>query len=172
MDRTHKYEPPNYDGQLSEESSQHRLERELKLERLYADLEKSRGIDRLKLQAEIDLAEQALSYQGANPKKLPFSELKEFVQHPHSDDRIENDYRARIRNRATAIRAFCVGCMGGDTAAVRRCASITCPLYPFRLGKDPLRGWDIPKVLTMDDEDDDDIGEFDEGNEGDDKDAN
>ena len=36
-----------------------------------------------------------------------------------------------------AIRAKCLDCMGGHTKEVRMCDSVDCPLYPFRLGKNP-----------------------------------
>lgn len=89
---------------------------------------------------------------------------------PDRDDGpIENKYRAAIKNRATAIRAYCVGCMGGSVSDVRDCTSLTCPLHPFRMGKDPLRGWDIPKVEEIElPEDGDDIEGFEEGDEDDD----
>jgi len=37
-------------------------------------------------------------------------------------------------SRRAAIRQFCLTCMGGDLAEVRRCASSECPLHPFRMG--------------------------------------
>lgn len=37
-------------------------------------------------------------------------------------------------SRRAAIRMFCLTCMGGDTAEVRRCASTDCPLHLFRMG--------------------------------------
>ena len=36
-----------------------------------------------------------------------------------------------------AIRAFCLDCMCGQQAEVRRCPCQNCPLYPFRLGHNP-----------------------------------
>ena len=38
-----------------------------------------------------------------------------------------------------AIRANCVACMGGSERTVRDCAAAKCPLWPFRMGKNP---WD------------------------------
>jgi len=38
--------------------------------------------------------------------------------------------------RAKVIRLFCLQCVGGVKAEVRRCtAKDTCPLYPYRLGR-------------------------------------
>lgn len=48
-------------------------------------------------------------------------------------------YRGRIRNRATAIRAFCMYCMGGYRKYVADCQSVDCALHGFRMGGDPHR---------------------------------
>jgi len=48
-------------------------------------------------------------------------------------------YRARVKNRATAITAMCVVCTGGRKA-VTECAATTCPLWAFRFGGDPFYG--------------------------------
>lgn len=47
-------------------------------------------------------------------------------------------YRNRIRNRATAITACCVDCVG-SRKNVTECAAIECPLWAFRLGSNPFR---------------------------------
>ena len=39
----------------------------------------------------------------------------------------------------SAIRAFCLECMGWSPEEVKNCTSITCPLFPFRLGHDPSK---------------------------------
>lgn len=36
-----------------------------------------------------------------------------------------------------AIRKFCVECMGFSVYEIPRCTSPLCPLYPFRMGKNP-----------------------------------
>jgi hypothetical protein len=46
--------------------------------------------------------------------------------------------RPRV-SRGDAIRANCIDCAGGNAAEVRRCAMLTCPLWPFRMGTDPYR---------------------------------
>ena len=38
-----------------------------------------------------------------------------------------------------AIRARCLDCTGFQKAEVRRCEETTCPLHPFRFGKNPNR---------------------------------
>jgi hypothetical protein len=38
-----------------------------------------------------------------------------------------------------AVRAKCLDCSGGSPAEVTDCRVPTCPLYPFRLGRNPWR---------------------------------
>jgi hypothetical protein len=38
-----------------------------------------------------------------------------------------------------AIRAHCVDCSGHLRAEVRRCPVANCPLFPFRMGRNPNR---------------------------------
>ena len=42
-------------------------------------------------------------------------------------------------NPLRAIRRKCIDCCGGSFKEVRLCTSYTCPLFPFRLGKNPGR---------------------------------
>ena len=146
MVQHHKTNPEYYGSQLSDEASQHRANLEKKLTDLYENLNECESpIEEVKLQRVIDRCETQLAFQGANPKHVDFDELKEHIRLPIGDA-IENKYRARISSRATGIRAFCVQCQGGEVAGVRSCPAVTCPLHPFRMGSDPLRGWAMPKV--------------------------
>lgn len=52
-------------------------------------------------------------------------------------DRIIATYKEKATTPKNAIRAACVTCMGGMIAEVARCTSEGCPLYPFRMGKNP-----------------------------------
>ena len=45
----------------------------------------------------------------------------------------------KITNPVKAIRAKCIDCCCGSTAEVKECQATKCPLYPFRLGKNPYR---------------------------------
>jgi len=36
-----------------------------------------------------------------------------------------------------AIKAYCIGCMGGDKTEVKLCPCSDCELHPFRLGRNP-----------------------------------
>lgn len=42
-------------------------------------------------------------------------------------------------NPVKAIREFCIQCYGGYKAEVKTCPANTCPLYAFRMGKNPYR---------------------------------
>ena len=42
-------------------------------------------------------------------------------------------------NPVKAIRKFCLECSGDSSAEVKGCTAPNCPLYPFRLGKNPYR---------------------------------
>lgn len=42
-------------------------------------------------------------------------------------------------NPLKAIRAKCLDCMCDQASEVKLCPSESCPLYPFRLGKNPFR---------------------------------
>ena len=44
-----------------------------------------------------------------------------------------------ITNPVKAIRAYCMECSNGSTAEVKECPVVRCPLYPFRMGKNPYR---------------------------------
>ena len=42
-------------------------------------------------------------------------------------------------NPVKAIREKCLDCCGGSTLEVKECTAENCPIYPFRLGKNPFR---------------------------------
>lgn len=43
----------------------------------------------------------------------------------------------RVRNPLTAIRAFCVTCMGGSANLIPSCTVSHCPLFTYRMGRNP-----------------------------------
>ena len=43
----------------------------------------------------------------------------------------------KITSPLKAIKCFCIECMGGQVTYVKECTSKTCPLYDFRMGKNP-----------------------------------
>ena len=44
-----------------------------------------------------------------------------------------------IMSPMKAIRANCIECCGNQVSEVRLCTATECPLYPFRMGKNPYR---------------------------------
>jgi len=44
-----------------------------------------------------------------------------------------------IKSPLRAIRGQCLDCCGGSSEMVKTCTDPRCPLYPFRLGKNPYR---------------------------------
>jgi hypothetical protein len=41
------------------------------------------------------------------------------------------------RAKAMTLRKYCLQCMGGSTKGVRECEDMECPLWEYRLGKNP-----------------------------------
>jgi hypothetical protein len=44
-----------------------------------------------------------------------------------------------------AIRAKCIDCSGGSKPEVKHCPITDCPLWPYRMGKNPARAGKGPK---------------------------
>jgi len=47
--------------------------------------------------------------------------------------------KSEIFTPKKAIRKKCIDCSGGSLREVRLCWATECPLYPFRMGKNPFR---------------------------------
>jgi hypothetical protein len=45
----------------------------------------------------------------------------------------------REKNPLKAIRARCLDCCCGQPSEVRKCVSVQCPAWPFRMGVNPFR---------------------------------
>lgn len=45
----------------------------------------------------------------------------------------------RITSPLKAIRQKCLDCVWGNATEVRLCPSESCPLFPFRFGKNPFK---------------------------------
>ena len=43
----------------------------------------------------------------------------------------------KITSPIKAIRAYCLGCVGGSSNEVKLCPCTQCELHPFRFGKNP-----------------------------------
>lgn len=55
------------------------------------------------------------------------------------------DGNTKVITPMKAIRAKCLDCCAGQYSEVKMCTCTTCPLYDFRLGKNPNRK---PRNLT------------------------
>jgi hypothetical protein len=97
-----------------------------------------------------------------NPKEIPRETLIAMLNTPPGvPDAVERKLRKRIRNRSTAIRSFCIMCMGCQPKAVKECSATWCPLWPFRMGGDPLRPSRIVNGVAEPSIDDDDTEDLD-----------
>lgn len=45
----------------------------------------------------------------------------------------------QLKNPVKAIRAKCLDCSDGNSNEVKNCQIPSCPIFPFRLGKNPFR---------------------------------
>lgn len=83
-----------------------------------------------------------IMFGGRDPKLVSTSIIKRAVANPPSmvDGKADYEARARVRNPNTGIRSMCIKCMGGQPVLVRHCATVTCPLWAFRMGTNPLYG--------------------------------
>ncbi len=79
-----------------------------------------------------------LVYAGADPMAVPTDDLVTMLRVVHNHDNLDHSYRNRIRSKATSVRSYCVMCAQSAKGA-RMCASVTCPLWPFRMGNNPLK---------------------------------
>ncbi len=75
----------------------------------------------------------------ARPKQKPQSaEEKQSLSYadgrPDETAHVVERYHERVKSPITAIRSFCVSCMGGYVKEVKNCTAPSCPLYPLRLG--------------------------------------
>jgi hypothetical protein len=62
---------------------------------------------------------------GRDPRKMTQDEIRELGHPPMAV--------------LQAIRARCIDCCAGSPAEVRRCVSVSCPAWPFRMATNPWR---------------------------------
>lgn len=70
--------------------------------------------------------------------------LNEMELDTEMDTEIEEE-NPKVMTPMKAIRAKCLDCCGGQYSEVKMCPCTNCPLYDFRLGKNPNRK---PRNLT------------------------
>ena len=49
----------------------------------------------------------------------------------------ENNFTRQHLTPVNSIRLKCIECMGGQRHLIKTCSEISCPLYPYRMGKRP-----------------------------------
>lgn len=75
---------------------------------------------------------------GTPPKKKVTGPIKTEPGYERIADSIKKKNpglaKAAERSPLKSIRLFCLECMGGNRALVRRCPTTACPLHRFRMG--------------------------------------
>lgn len=66
---------------------------------------------------------------GIDPRDIPIADLQQL---PGTKSPIK------------VIRAKCIDCCGGNATEARKCVAVTCPLWPFRMGKNVYYGTNNP----------------------------
>jgi len=91
-------------------------------------------------------------------KMTPLETVKAYCAHclgmpQHNADEIRNcqgdqaypgpcpffPYRMGKRTPVRVFRAFYLQCMGGNREFVRECQTVSCPVHPYRFGKNPAK---------------------------------
>lgn len=90
-------------------------------------------------------SKEKIDIKNINPAPTPTEEpekLEEETGPRNAKEALEeiknNKKDYKILSPMKAIRANCLDCCGGSEAEVRRCHINTCPLHPFRFGKNPF----------------------------------
>ena len=55
-------------------------------------------------------------------------------------NKVKNNEPMKVRTPIKAIRAKCLDCCCNQVKEVKLCASLTCPLWPYRMGHRPTTG--------------------------------
>jgi hypothetical protein len=74
---------------------------------------------------EVETVDGVLVKVGRDPRKMTQVELTALGHSPLSV--------------LQALRARCIDCCAGQTVEVRRCVSVNCPSWPFRMSWNPWR---------------------------------
>lgn len=72
-------------------------------------------------------------------------ELDTEIEDTELEDTETEDGNTKVMTPMKAIRTKCLDCCAGQYSEVKMCPCTTCPLYDFRLGKNPNRK---PRNLT------------------------
>jgi len=81
-------------------------------------------------------------YAEFGPKCMPKREkqIKTRLRETPLSQRIRYLKATRGKSLASAVRAHCFECVGGDRVAVEGCTDLACALYPYRPGAAKLQG--------------------------------
>lgn len=52
---------------------------------------------------------------------------------------MEKNQKTKYKSPVKSIRQYCLDCSCGSKSEVKNCLIPDCPLYPYRLGKNPNR---------------------------------
>jgi hypothetical protein len=74
---------------------------------------------------------------GISPFQMDEGEL--IGKHPSDVPSQILSLKFRALNPLKAIREKCLDCCCGNAAEVRKCVAVDCPLWPYRMGTNPLR---------------------------------
>jgi len=78
------------------------------------------------------------TYEDEDPYNVPIKDMKHALRYPVEGSEVPPKYLERINGPTNAIRAKCSWCMGGNMSLVSGCATVNCPLWPFRMGTNPF----------------------------------
>ena len=59
---------------------------------------------------------------------------------PRSVSKSDLEALGHPKSPIKAIRAKCLDCVGDQPSEVRKCTACGCPLWPFRMGRNPFHG--------------------------------
>jgi hypothetical protein len=76
---------------------------------------------------------------GHRAKAHDVEQNADVALHPSEDPLTTSELHNQAGVTLRAIRRRCIDCAGGSPGDVRTCSFTTCPLHPFRLGKNPNR---------------------------------
>lgn len=77
--------------------------------------------------------------------KMELDTELEDIELEDTEDAETEDGNTKVMTPMKTIRAKCLDCCGGQYSEVKMCPCTNCPLYDFRLGKNPNRK---PRNLT------------------------
>lgn len=81
-----------------------------------------------------------LSFESVNDMEVEINiEMNEEVDTEYIDENDSEEDSGQPTSPLKAIRKHCMDCCGQQRAEVKMCPCTNCPLYPFRMGKNPFR---------------------------------